>query len=1022
MLSFATLRARGIRHLEQMSGRSWTDFNTHDPGITLLEAVCYALTDLFYRTDFHVADLLADGGSDPFASFHNPAELLTTRAVTLEDLRRIVIDVEGVKNAYIESVDEFIPGRMAPLAGLYRVIVEASSEREGVQVRREVGRRLHSNRGLCEDFTDVVILDPIKVRVDAKVEIGRVDDPAVTYAQILNAIAEVISPTIPFATLAERIASGATMEEIFDGPLLQHGFISDAALENAYRREAIHASDIVHAVMDVPGVRAVTEVMVRAGEQSDPWSLQIPSNRAPRLDRVFSEITLKSGGLPVSIGAPPPEPPARQRLKMGPGAGIAPPKFRNRNVGTYHSMQHHLPDVYGIGEVGLPDSVSPERKAQAKQLQAYLMFFDQLMANHLAQLAHVKDLFSIHGAAQPSLRHTYFSQTVDEPTLGLSAIANVTPDALAIMTEGHADYLTRKHRFLNHLLARFAENLNDRYSAATGESLDPIEDLLHHKQVFLEEYPRISSSRGNGFDGLGPWGSANPSGLEERVRFKLGLLGDRVEDKEEMVIIEHIHTRPGQLHQFDWLLERLPPNLADPFSLKLTFVLPGNRGRFAKLDEGNYPFRDLVELTLRSQTPAHIGVYAIWLDDAEWDEFHEQHTEWRRRRREHLASKLGISLGLDPRRRATFLDLPLVPGYLAVTGDEPVLIEFGQTVRIQIDGTQEGGATYSMIRYADKAVVSVAPLEGNGKSIVLQSIPLYEDAVIRIPVERMFDDGILLDAVRPVKVRANAAVAVEVVGTFPDPAHTPSVTIHASQASVRYRVYARRLTDADFFQEPAEGMVSIVVPAIQDISSGETFHFAAPPTSKTWEHEGYVAISNDVPGTNGDLTIALQGITEDYVAILRAHKDHGATPSDATDIQITQTVVLLSRPGSAPNLELTQVDGNSIAVKGGEPGVLYYLLDPVTHALLGRPAYFHRHEDTNAALNRGVGQSRLGRDFVVPRGPIPIGADRALAAPADPVVVVSAIPSSHTVEVLAIRARTGVAWSATKTMVVHAAP
>jgi len=299
MLTYATLRERGIRHLERMTGRSWTDFNTHDPGITLLEALCYTLTDLFYRTDFDVSDLLADAGCNPYASFHEPAELLTTRAVTIDDLRRIVLDVEGVKNAWIESVEEFTPGRIVPLTGLYRVVVEASSEREGVQVRREVGRKLHSNRGLCEDFTDVVVLDPIKVRVDAKVEIGRVDDPAVTYAQILDAISEIISPTIPFATLAERLATGATMEEVFDGPLLQHGFITDEALANAYRREAIHSSDIVHAVMDVPGVRAVTEVVMRAGEQSDTWSLKIPPERAPRLDRVFSKITLKSAWKPV---------------------------------------------------------------------------------------------------------------------------------------------------------------------------------------------------------------------------------------------------------------------------------------------------------------------------------------------------------------------------------------------------------------------------------------------------------------------------------------------------------------------------------------------------------------------------------------------------------------------------------------------------------------------------------------------------------------------------------------------------
>lgn len=1022
MMTYAILRERGIRHLERMTGRSWTDFNTHDPGITLLEALCYALTDLFYRTDFDVADLLADGGSDPYASFHAPAELLTTRAVTLDDLRRVVLDVEGVKNAWIEPVQEFIPGRFVPLEGLYRVVVDASAEREGIHVRREVGRRLHKHRGLCEDFTDVVVLDPLKVRVDAKVEIGRVDDPAITYAQILDAIAEVISPTIPFATLAERLASGATMEEIFEGPLLEHGFITDEALENAFRREAIHSSDIVHAVMDVPGVRAVTEVIMRSGDGSDSWSLAIPPERAPRLDRVFSRITLRSGGMPVVIGAPPPAPVAPPRIKIGPRAGIENPPFRNRNIGAYHSVQHHLPDIYGIGEVGLPDSAPPERKAQARQLQAYLMLFDQLMANHLAQLAHVKDLFSLHPAKSESAKRTYFTQTVDEPTLGLSAVATATQVALAEMSEGHADYVARKHRFLNHLLARFAENLNDRYSAAADESLDPIEELLHHKQIFLAEYPRISGSRGNGFDSLGPWGTANPSGLEERVRFKLGLLGDRVEDREEMVVIEHVHTRPSQLHQFDWLVERLPALLADPYSLVLTFVIPGNRGRFAKLDEGQYPFRELVEMTLRSQTPAHLGTYVIWLDDAEWNEFQEAHTEWRRRRREHIASKLGISLGLDPRRRATILDLPLVPGYSAVTGDEPVVLNYGQFVRVQVDGTQEGGATYSLIRYSDKETISVAPIEGNGKSIILTSVPLYEDLIIRVPVERLFDDGILLDAVRTVKVRANPAVDVVVINDFLDPATTPKITVHQSQASVKYSVYARKLKDADFFPEGDSAQLSVNVPAIEGISSAETYHFVSPPKKDAWNAAEFVIMSPVIAGNGGDLHIPLLNTDGDYVAILRAHKDHGATPPEATDVQITKPLVLFARPGTAANLVLTRIDDGSIAVTGGEPGVLYYFFDPISNALLGRPAYFYRHGDTDGALNRGLDQVRLQRDFVVARGPIAENADRATTPALEPVVQLSAIPANHTVKVLAVRARTGVAWSSPKTMVIQTVP
>ncbi|HLM74648.1 MAG TPA: hypothetical protein VK459_18200, partial [Polyangiaceae bacterium] len=139
MTTYADLRNQGILHLERMTGRAWTDFNAHDPGITLLEAICYVLTDLAYRTEHEIPDLLTDGGADPYESLHAPADILTTRAVTAADLRRLVLDVVGVKNAWIEPVEERLKSDV-PLRGLYQVTIEPSPEREGLAVRRDVGR------------------------------------------------------------------------------------------------------------------------------------------------------------------------------------------------------------------------------------------------------------------------------------------------------------------------------------------------------------------------------------------------------------------------------------------------------------------------------------------------------------------------------------------------------------------------------------------------------------------------------------------------------------------------------------------------------------------------------------------------------------------------------------------------------------------------------------------------------------------------------------------------------------------
>lgn len=1018
MTTYADLRAQGIRHIERMTGREWTDFNAHDPGITLLEALCYVLTDLAYRTEHDIPDLLADRGADPYESLHAPADILTTRAVTADDLRRLVLDVVGVKNAWIEPVEERLKNDV-PLRGLYRVAVEASPEREGIAVRRDVGRLLHKHRGLCEDFTDIVVLEPLKISVDAKIEIRRVDDPAITYAQILDAISEVVSPTVPFTTLDERLASGLRIDEIFDGPLLQHGFVTDAALSRA-RRLALHGSDIVHAIMDVPGVRAVTEVVLRAGDARDTWSLAIPPDRAARLDRLDSSIQLLNAGLPVAIGAPPPAAPPRPRVKVGPGAGITPPSARDRNVGVYHSVQHHLPMIYGVGELGLPAEAPPERRARAKQLKAYLMLFDQLMANHLAQLAHINDLFSIHAATAPE--RTYFTQIVDEPTLALDAIAKATHSDLDSMVEEPPERLARKHRFLNHLLARVAEDLNDRYTASGGDAPGASEKLIKQKQAFLKQYPRISGSRGTASDGLGPWSKANPSGLEERLHFKLGLVE---EDGEAMAVIEHIHLRESALHRFDAFRDELLPSTRDPYSLRITFVFPGHKGRFGKKDghEDVYPFRQIVEQTVRAQTPAHIGTHVLWLDAERWADFTEAHVEWWRARREHLASKLGISLGLDPRLGAKIAHPPRMPGI----GPAANVADWGANAVVDVHASQEGGAHYSLVRESDRELYSASAEVGTGKLISITSNPLAEDLVLRVQVERLFDDTILLDAMLPVKVRANPKLAVVATGSpLFEPGSTAGITVQNSQPSVAYRAYIRALADEDFFAPEDQPALTLDVLGAANLPAPPVVR-VTPPPNEAWNAPGYAAAGVASAGNGGALELPAGTLVGDSLVIVQAHKDHvvvsgGQTELVSTDVQLEQAALLLARPGPALGLALTQTGPTTVLVTGGEPGVLYYLLDPASSEPLGEPAYFHRKDEADPALNRGIGKMRVACDFVVARGPVAAGADQGTTPALDPVVTVTSLPGDRGVKVMAVRARTGAAWTEARTVVVAAAP
>ena len=703
-MDYAFLRRESIRHLERLAGHLWTDFNAHDPGITILEQVCYALTDLAYRINYGLPDLLTTDGQDaqdaqdPYDSLYTPAQILTSHPVTLLDLRKLVIDVEGVKDAWVEKVtNPALPLYFDPtdcslslqeqsrtaeslsLKGLYRVLIEKSnlSDIDTDRVLSEVTQRLHACRNLGEDFAEIRILEPQKIEVHTRIEIGPVDNAEDVLLEVYQRIAQYISPTVRFASLSQLLAASKRVDEIFDGPWLEHGFLDSDALSHAQRKTDLRTSDLIREIMDVPGVRAVRDIFLKTGDVQEPWVLALDDpqqKRTPILDLKSSTISLERNQLKVSMDMDAVLAAYDQRLRNAPAfqtlalneRDLQPTPGRDRHVGAYTSFQHQFPATYGIGEMGLADSASPQRKAQAKQLKAYLLFFDQLIANYFAQLAQMQELFSF----QDRTSATYFCQLIDDPTLGLEDIWVHDPKTrpktgdkthqmrLQDMTENAAGTasgialqpaLQRKNRFLNHLLARFAEQLSD-YSlllygamsqdgpAGTEKVTQKVaEKLVHDKQAFLQHYPYMSSARGTAFNYLLPWGPTNISGLEKRIRLKLGI-GDpesqRSQDSknsdEDFYVVEHILLRPMEGDREQQFALLADARRKDPYSLQLSFVFPNWPTRFQKPD-----FKEFVEITIREETPAHLLPQVVWLDAESMDAFRVAYTDWLDKRRQY---------------------------------------------------------------------------------------------------------------------------------------------------------------------------------------------------------------------------------------------------------------------------------------------------------------------------------------------------------------------------------------------------
>ncbi len=105
--NFKALKDLGLAYIQRYAGTQWTNLNESDPGVTILEQVCYALTELGYCNDFPIEDILTrpNGKLMLENQFFTPEEILTTAPVTINGYIKYLIDgVEHITNAVIVPI------------------------------------------------------------------------------------------------------------------------------------------------------------------------------------------------------------------------------------------------------------------------------------------------------------------------------------------------------------------------------------------------------------------------------------------------------------------------------------------------------------------------------------------------------------------------------------------------------------------------------------------------------------------------------------------------------------------------------------------------------------------------------------------------------------------------------------------------------------------------------------------------------------------------------------------------------
>ncbi len=340
------------------------------------------------------------------------------------------------------------------------------------------------------------------VDIDQQADVDRV------MAEIIFSLEVQLYHPVSFSSLGELLEKGERIENIFSGPRLSRGFIQDSELKE--RSRLLQTEKLLHLISKIPNIRKCWELGFNSSGKEKKVAVPNHSYAAINTDptspdSVFSTIRIFVAGNLQRIN--------RQKVSdylldlwsknyRVYQVDLFKEKFwqneikgRFRNPINYQSIQHHFPGIYGLRKDGLSSHEATERHAKVRQLKGYLMLMEKHLANYLAQLSHTADFFDYDVSSE---KGTYFSQDF-ETSIGkdnLEIKSKLDTDSNSNFPnprtgETLLSWLNRKNRILDHLLARFGEQLADLPFQLSwkmnliGTEEEMLSAWLMHKSRFL---------------------------------------------------------------------------------------------------------------------------------------------------------------------------------------------------------------------------------------------------------------------------------------------------------------------------------------------------------------------------------------------------------------------------------------------------------------------------------------------------------------------------------------------------------
>jgi hypothetical protein len=538
------------------SGELWTNYNDSDPGITILQNLCYALTELGSKADTPIADILSSQGDriNYEDHFHTPLEILPINPVTKKDFCKTILnEITEIKQVYLSVNGTFLNGLVIrPYLELKPESISPGKPDQELEkaISKRVNQLLVQRSNLGQLFDTSKILSSVRLCFQGEIALEKNVTVEKVMAGIIFAINNLLSPYPVYKNYNQLAEQGRALPQLLEGPYLSGGYIEDDNIHS--KRTSITLQEISATMLSLQGIERILLNNISLTEKD------IASNRieygfetAPFVDAdSFLSATILVANKPITAINRDKVQFYLQQLIPRPNEcdlNEILPQGEYRNLRDYYSIQNSFPSVYRL--IGKPP-VNTAHQAKIKQLKAYLLLMEQYMADYVAQLSKVHQLFSFQsGRTSTELTsRTYFTQPlyqapgIDGILHGvkgyasrLAATPSLTdwkayqqdennPYAQQLQGTASADAdLSRKLRVLEHLLARCGkqfshqplQSINPRYGN------DPIAEIEYLKQT-LKKLPLLSSNRSRSYFKQNTFSSL-ACGLERNLENELDL-------------------------------------------------------------------------------------------------------------------------------------------------------------------------------------------------------------------------------------------------------------------------------------------------------------------------------------------------------------------------------------------------------------------------------------------------------------------------------------------------------------------